>query len=273
MSNQTNNKPLIHFAHANGFPSQTYQYLFDLLSSQYDVAYIDKIGHNPDFPITQNWTHLIDEVKASVEQVKKERGLDEPVVGLGHSLGSVLTLLCAYKYPNLFKGIILLEPPLQAGVDALGWRFLSNIGLGDKVSPAGISKNRRVLYDSKAEVHATFSSKPFFKRFHPKCLESYIEHGFTTVDEGVRLSFEREKEVAIFRTLPYNAGRIATQLNIPVLVIKGRYSELVSTGVLPRAIRLLKLPSSYFEGGHMFPLEQPEATAELIHNTITSWQE
>ena len=37
---------------------------------------------------------------------------DGPLIGIGHSMGAVLTLLAATKYPDLFSEIILLDPVL-----------------------------------------------------------------------------------------------------------------------------------------------------------------
>jgi len=52
-------KEVIHFAHGNGFPSPCYRQLLSGLEKEYDVKYIDRIGHNPLYPITENWHFLV----------------------------------------------------------------------------------------------------------------------------------------------------------------------------------------------------------------------
>src|SRR5437870_13259241 len=100
-------RELLHFAHGNGFPSPCYRQLLEGLEGRYDCSYIDRIGHNPQFPVTENWPFLIDEV---IDSVNRQAG--QPVIAVGHSLGGVLSLLAAIKEPTLFKAVIMLDSPL-----------------------------------------------------------------------------------------------------------------------------------------------------------------
>ena len=52
----------IFFAHANGFPSATYRKLFEALAPEYRVAHMDRHGHDPRFPVDDNWNNLLDEL-------------------------------------------------------------------------------------------------------------------------------------------------------------------------------------------------------------------
>jgi hypothetical protein len=54
-------KDIIHFSHANGFPSLSYRVMLDELSKKYDVRWIDQLAHNPSFPVSNNWPFLADE--------------------------------------------------------------------------------------------------------------------------------------------------------------------------------------------------------------------
>jgi pimeloyl-ACP methyl ester carboxylesterase len=89
-------KPLIHFAHANGVPSKVYQKLFDLLSDQYDVIYVPLLGPDRSYPIDNHWKSLTQQVIDSI--VLQAQG--RKVIGLGHSLGSVLTFQAALQRPE-----------------------------------------------------------------------------------------------------------------------------------------------------------------------------
>jgi predicted alpha/beta superfamily hydrolase len=40
------------------------------------------------------------------------------VIGLGHSFGSLLTLMAAYKKPQLFSQVIIMDPPFVIGSKA-----------------------------------------------------------------------------------------------------------------------------------------------------------
>jgi hypothetical protein len=47
---------LIVFSHANSFPAATYGVLFKSLKSRgFTVKAVDKFGHQPDYPVTNNW--------------------------------------------------------------------------------------------------------------------------------------------------------------------------------------------------------------------------
>src|SRR5687768_16400842 len=100
-------KQIIHFAHANGFPAKTYTKLFSFLEDDFEINYIERHGHNPDFPVTDNWKLLTAELKNEIENA-----YDRPVIGIGHSLGGVLHLLAAAEKPELYEQIILLDAPI-----------------------------------------------------------------------------------------------------------------------------------------------------------------
>ncbi|MBU6437112.1 MAG: alpha/beta hydrolase, partial [Betaproteobacteria bacterium] len=59
---------LLIFSHANGFPASTYRKLFALLAPDYRVASIEKYGHAPHYPVTDNWPRLVDELCALIER-------------------------------------------------------------------------------------------------------------------------------------------------------------------------------------------------------------
>ena len=87
------------FAHANGFPSPSYAPFFEALQAHdHTVDFIETVGLNPDFPITNNWPHLVRELEREIESRHQE-----PVVGIGHSLGGMLSYLLAQQRPDLYS--------------------------------------------------------------------------------------------------------------------------------------------------------------------------
>jgi len=52
----------IFFAHANGFPSATYGKLFAALAPDFQVRHLEQHGHDPRFPVNDNWSNLVDEL-------------------------------------------------------------------------------------------------------------------------------------------------------------------------------------------------------------------
>ncbi len=91
-------KEIIHFAHANGFPAKTYTKLFSFLEDKFEINYLDRHAHNPIFPVTDGWQRLADELRGEIK-----RRYDQPIIGIGHSLGGILHFLVAVENPELYQ--------------------------------------------------------------------------------------------------------------------------------------------------------------------------
>ena len=93
------------FSHANGFPAGVYRSLFERWrAAGHAVHAIERIGHDPAFPVTSNWTQLCNELIAFIE-----REAAVPLWSVGHSLGGMLSLMAASHRPDLVRGIVLLD--------------------------------------------------------------------------------------------------------------------------------------------------------------------
>ena len=88
---------IIQFSHANGFPAKTYSVLFENLKD-HTISAIDDLAENW-VPPAINWHDLAEDVLESVGKFK------EPVFGVGHSLGGMLTLLAAAKKADRFPSL------------------------------------------------------------------------------------------------------------------------------------------------------------------------
>lgn len=54
---------MIVFSHANSFPAATYRVLFKSLRARgFGVKVIDKFGHDPRYPVSDNWPHLVEQL-------------------------------------------------------------------------------------------------------------------------------------------------------------------------------------------------------------------
>ena len=90
--------PLVLFFHGNSFPASTYSVMLNALRERgMQVQALEKIGHNPAYPVTSNWPHLVEEVHAFTQPlIAAHTG---PVVLVSHSLGGMLSLMLAAQYP------------------------------------------------------------------------------------------------------------------------------------------------------------------------------
>lgn len=147
-------KPKIHFAHANGFPAKTYSKLFSYLADDFCIGFIEQHGHNPEFPVTTNWNNLKNELKSEIES-----RYDEPVIGVGHSLGGILHLLVAAESAELYRSIVLLDAPIISRTSSFGIKVLKRLKLMEKHSPAQVTKLRRRIWKNEDEAFAHFKGK------------------------------------------------------------------------------------------------------------------
>ena len=260
-----NNKTIIHFAHANGFPAKSYSKLFANITIPHDLIAIDKIAHNPRFPLNNNWENQVQELIHFIEQQASV-----PVVGIGHSFGAVITYMSACLRPDLFNGVILLDPPLITGLARYVFRFAKASRLINKLTPAGITENRVRKWHLEHDLHAYFSSKKLFKDFDPDCIHDYIQAVIEEVGDSKSLNFEVDIEAEIFRTIPDNLPAFAKRLQVPSVLITGKHTD-VCIPVLRNPF--LKSNSiiehiEFAKGGHMFPLEYPQLLANLINEVI-----
>ncbi len=261
-------KPLIHFAHANGVPALVYSKLFDLLKDQYDVIYTPIIGTDYRYPISNGWTHLTDQVIDSIVQQANGR----KVIALGHSLGAVLSVLAAQKRPELFEQAILLDPPLIVGKAAFAMMLMKylNPKMLDKLTPAGLSAKRRDHWDSREQAAELLRPKGFYQLFDQTCFDDYIKYALTEdhVRGGVELTIPRDNEVEIFRTNSTMYWLPMPKLQVPIFLVSGKDSPFIKQK-LPQAVKKkLAIPYTVMQGGHMFPLEYPVETVELIKSLI-----
>lgn len=255
----------MHFSHANGLPSLTYSYLFEQLVD-FDVRYIECMGY-ASHQLSGNWYDLADELITSIILQQVDNDHQQPVIGVGHSAGAVVTLLAACKRPELFSHVILLDPVLFGLWKRSLVGLLRTVGLIDNWRLVKQARARRAKFTSVEQAREYFSAKRFFKHFHPRCFDSYIQFGLKSNENGLELAISPEQEAQIFRSVIFRVpARIS---NIKGTLIYGKHSDVIA----PSDIRwwYKNLPFfniNSFDGGHLFPLEQPDETIIALKKAL-----
>lgn len=262
---------LVHFAHANGFPAGSYKKLFDYLPSEFEIIAIDKMAHNPRYPLNDNWENQVAEM---IEFVEQNKGSHHKVVAVGHSFGAVVSYMSACLRPDLFSGLIMLDPPLITGLARYIFRFAKGNRLINKITPAGITVLRNRKWHAEHDLHHYFAKKALFKDFDPDCIKDYVT-SVTKLHEGhLHLSFDVDTEANIFRTIPHNLPSYAGKLKVPGVLITGKHTD-VCVPTLRKPFLRANPQISHIEskkGKHMFPLEYPLEVADLIAESIKTMQ-
>lgn len=263
---------LLIFSHANSFGASTYKVLFDSLRKRgFSVKTVDKFGHDPKYPVSNNWPHLVQQL-ADFAKRESDKAGQQPYL-VGHSLGGFLSLMCAARHPELARAVLLLDSPILGGWKATTLGVIKRTQLVGSVSPGKISRARRHIWANQEEAFAHFQHKKAFARWDPKVLAHYIQFG--THDEpgvGRVLSFDRDIETAIYNTLPDNLDGIIRRhpLKCPVAFIGGRQSLEMKQVGMQMTERVAKGRISMLDGTHLFPMEKPIATAAAIEAVLGS---
>lgn len=253
-------RDIIQFSHANGFPAKTYSYLFECLQP-YEVNYVNQFAHE-GYEVQRSWELMTEELIKSIEA-----NANEPVIGMGHSFGATLTLIASQQRPELFKQVILMDPPLFLSYKRHFIRVAKALNIQGRLLPeARKTRIRKSQFTSRQEAYDYYKTKALFDDFHPKSFDAYIEHGIKESETGFELAFSSKVEYKIFKSIP---GSFEKKLIVPTsLIYSNKFSVLEPNDLNSIKKNFPKIEMMEFNGGHLFPLEQPEKVAETLKKII-----
>lgn len=253
------------FSHANSFPAGCYRLLFERWrAAGWQVHALDRFGHDPRFPVTPDWRRLRDQLLHFIEHDVQPAG---PVALVGHSLGGMLSLMAACRQPGWVSGVVMLDSPVVTGLKAAAIAAAKATGLMHRYPPARIARERRHCWPDRPAVQAHFAAKKMFAHWDPRVLADYVEAGFEAAEDGqVRLRFRREVESQIYRTLPHHLPQLLRLRppQCPVGFIGGAQSRELRQAGAAASRKLAGERWRWMEGTHLYPFEQPQATADLV---------
>jgi pimeloyl-ACP methyl ester carboxylesterase len=263
---------LLIFSHGNSFPASTYGVMIASLEKRgFKVKSVEKFGHNPNYPVTNNWPNMVQELADFTRPLVEKTG--EKAWLVGHSLGGILSTMCAARHPELAQGVLLLDSPIIGGWKATALGAAKASGIVGNISPGKVSQRRTQVWASEQAAYESFKSKRAFALWEDQVLRDYIAHGTFTGDDGKRhLSFDRRVETDIYNTLPDNLPGLLRRkpLQCPAAFIGGLQSqELKQTGTDLTA-KFTQARMCWIDGTHLFPMEKPQATAALIEGALLS---
>ncbi len=254
---------VIHFAHANAYPPGSYRQLLAPFVSKYRVLgmYQRPMWVNSDPAIFRHWHQLADDLIAFITQQNIKQ-----VIGAGHSMGGVATIIAAVKRPDLFSKLILIDPVIIERKYAIMTSMLPFF-LRKKIVPiAKISAKRRDLWQDQQTVFDSFRKKRVFKQFSDSVLWDFVKSGTKPNGLGqVTLTYPKAWETQIYLTAPYVLNKLF-KLKIPIIAIKGEHSNVITPQVWASwqtaqpHNHFLELPNS----GHLVPMEYPKVVANFI---------
>ncbi|MBI2768903.1 MAG: alpha/beta hydrolase [Burkholderiales bacterium] len=256
---------LIVFSHANSFPAATYSVLFKSLRSRgFVVKAVDKFGHDEAHPVTNNWPHLVSQLQEFAQREVDKAG--ESAFLVGHSLGGLLSVMCAARHPQLARGVLLLDSPLLGGWRATALGAIKRTQLVGSISPGAVSRRRKNTWPSRQAALEHLRHKKAFAKWDEQVLNDYITHCTHDHDGQRVLSFDRDVETAIYNTLPDNLDRLLRRhpLRCPVAFIGGLASQEMKQVGMAMTMQVTRGRVMMMDGSHLFPMEKPLATAAAM---------
>jgi pimeloyl-ACP methyl ester carboxylesterase len=263
---------LIVFSHANSFPASTYRVLFKNLKARgFTVKAIEKYGHDPRYPISNNWPDVVQQLVDYARTVVEKAG--EPVWLVGHSLGGFLSLMAASRTPELARGVVLIDSPILGGWRSTAVGVMKTTQMFGSLSPGAVSRNRRNHWPSVQAAFEHFRHKKAFAKWDDEVLMDYVTHG-TLESEGKRvLSFDRHVETQFYNTVPDNLEQLLARhpVKCPVAFIGGLASvEMKQVGMATTG-KITKGRIMMLDGSHLFPMEKPAVTAAAIETALRNF--
>jgi pimeloyl-ACP methyl ester carboxylesterase len=259
--------PILHLAHANSFHPGTYIELIEALKQRFEVhSFLSRPfdqGSNPDD--MDNWDLLRDDfIQAADEHGWKD------IIGIGHSLGSTITMKAAIKRPDLFSKLVIIEPPC---IDQIYFSLLAIFPYSlskNVVPPSKIALKRRHKWPSRENAFKLLRPKRIFSKWSDETLKAYLEYGLTEDENGeFRLTFTKYWESKIYCTIE-NPYKMFPKITHPALCIKGEDTDVINERNWSKWKRIQT--NAKFENipdaGHLVPMEQPAHLASSIFDFI-----
>lgn len=259
---------VINLACANGFTPQTYAPALAPLFDRYRVVSAPNRQLWPAAPPSAltNWQQLGDDLLAQLDAIT-----DQPVIGIGHSVGGVATMYAAIKRPQRFSKLILIEPTMLSPQYIL-WILsaMRTMGIEGRVRIVQGALKRRREWPSKDEAFTLLATKPLFKHWEPAAMRAYIETGLRPSANGVELVISPEWEAQIFKTIATDVWSLPQRVTVPTMVIHGGKTNIftpLSAQLFQQRKRDARM-ELISEAGHMVPQEQSAAVAALIQSFV-----
>jgi pimeloyl-ACP methyl ester carboxylesterase len=261
-------RPPLILIHGFGASIEHWRNNIPVLSRQYSVYAIDLLGFGASRKARTNYT-----IELWVEQLHDfwQTIIGQPVVLVGNSIGSLVCMSAAAKYPEIVKGIVMISlpdvslrqeaipKPLQPVVTTLenlvASPFLIKNLLKFLRQPKIINRWAKIAYEDETALN-----NELVQILSTPAYDEGAEHTFYNLFQGVRTP-----------NFAIAAGEILPRLQLPILLIWGQSDRMVPSSLgsifaeLNSQIELVELPKL----GHCPHDENPT----LFNQILLKWLE
>lgn len=249
----------LQFIHANGYAPETYTKFLRNFTQAYEVNALKLRPFWPgEFPDQlKSWLLFVDDLIDMMDEMGHHQ-----VVGVGHSLGAVVSWVASIRRPDLFSRLVLIDPVILPS-QFIRMSQLTPFWLKKRKLPiVKTALNRRNKWADEATAREHLGSKKVYMRFDKAVFDDFIRYNLKADHEGLTLAYPREWEGRVYATAP-NIWPYMPKNKVPVHIIKAQYSDVITSNTWEAMKERTQLASFYeMPGvGHLVPMEKPDELA------------
>lgn len=269
--------PVLVWAHANGFCTQSYGPFFAALSRVASVVSLDLRGHGlsaqppPPYPeslalncLAADYVRVLESVRAAYP--------DAPLIGAGHSMGGLLPLLAAAQ-GQAFDRLVLIE----AAVFPPSRHPMREQALALTADRMEKIPRRRAIFAGPEELRRALERMPAFASMAPEHLLQHCTGALRQRDDGrYELRCPPAAEGFLYGEVArFDKYAELARLALPVLLVGADPDHPGSTwvsrtqGFLHETIAGSRLEMQS-DTGHLAPLQAPADIAQRVERWIRS---
>ncbi len=260
-------EPKAVFLPANGFPVASYDFLLSPLAKRWPLLGIENRGVWDEAPPSQgfNWaSHAAD-----LLELLGQGSVEQPIVGMGHSIGATVTAMAARQHPEQFRALVLIDPATVPG------RWLPLLvrlmpSLTKRMDLVTRTRNRREIWPDAEAFVSYHREKSVFRTFSEQAMADYAKAALRESGAAYKLAYCREWEAWNFQHTAV-FWPVVRKLPMPTLILRGETSYLHPASEFARNSR--RLPDhiqavTVAGAGHMLPQEAPEEVLSLVSDWL-----
>lgn len=253
--------PTALLVHANSVCASPWEPVARALSARHHVVGFDLRGHGgSDKPPAGGGNYTWEQFAADLVAVAETQGRID--VCIAHSFTGSCAMLAASRRPELFGGLVAVDPVLLPEDKAVAAAVAA--ATRDK-APRGFA--------SRDEARTKLRRNMLFEHWQDDCLERYLDDGFVSAPDGtLAVACPRDIEAEVYENRLGGDVFVeaAKTIPVPITVVfagtrrKGEseraveYAQAIGSGPKRRFVQLDGL-------GHFMPMESPErVVAELV---------
>jgi pimeloyl-ACP methyl ester carboxylesterase len=235
--------PTIIMLHGIATSSKSWKYIVPLLSQNFKCITIDLVGFG-DSPKPDWYSYTPDEHVKNIHHTIKRLHINEPFILMGHSMGALLAVHYASKYPQKVARLILLSPPIyNSSAEIKQAKKLWREALYAKAYKYLRTHKKITLKGAAGLKHLVLRNNPFL------------------ITESTWDSFSKSLENTIEKQ---NIATSLEQVLCPIDIYYGSLDQLLIKKNILRLNKLSNVHLHALRNGHMVNLRYSAAIVQLL---------